>query len=84
MTPGPAPEPTSAPIFSLPTVKPGPDPAEAEYPYVKVITDTQGEAIDDGREIDLREKDENGEYRHYIIRLIDNTEHKFDTSRYFV
>jgi hypothetical protein len=65
-------------------LKPASDPAEAEYPYVKVITDPQGEAIDNGREIDLREKDENGEYRNYIVRLIDNTEHKFDTSRYFV
>lgn len=65
-------------------LKPTADPAEAEYPYVKVITDTQGSPIDNGREIDLREKDENGEYRNYIIRLIDNTEHKFDTSRYFI
>jgi HD-GYP domain-containing protein (c-di-GMP phosphodiesterase class II) len=65
-------------------LKPTADPAEAEYPYVKVITDTHGGPIDNGREIDLREKDENGEYRNYIIRLIDNTEHKFDTSRYFV
>ncbi len=65
-------------------LKPTADPAEAEYPYVKVITDTQGAPVDNGREIDLREKDENGEYRNYIIRLIDNTEHKFDTSRYFV
>jgi hypothetical protein len=65
-------------------LKPTADPAEAEYPYVKVITDTEGGPIDNGREIDLREKDENGEYRNYIVRLIDNTEHKFDTSRYFV
>lgn len=65
-------------------LKPTADPAEAEYPYVKVITDTQGAPVDNGREIDLREKDENGEYRNYIIRLIDNTEHKFDTSRYFI
>jgi len=65
-------------------LRPASDPSEAEYPYVKVITDAQGEPIDNGREIDLREKDENGEYRHYIIRLIDNTEHKFDTNRYFV
>ena len=65
-------------------LKPTADPAEAEYPYVKVITDTQGSPIDNGREIDLREKDENGEYRNYIIRLIDNTEHKFDPSRYFI
>jgi HD-GYP domain-containing protein (c-di-GMP phosphodiesterase class II) len=65
-------------------LKPASDPAEAEYPYVKVITDAQGTAIDNGRELDLREKNENGEYCHYIVRLIDNTEHKFDTSRYFV
>ena len=65
-------------------LKPAQDPAEAEYPYVKVITDVQGNPVDNGREIDLREKDENGEYRNYIVRLIDNTEYKFDTSRYFV
>jgi HD-GYP domain-containing protein (c-di-GMP phosphodiesterase class II) len=65
-------------------LKPAPDPAEAEYPYVKVITDAQGETIDNGREIDLRDKDGDGEHRNYIVRLIDNTEHKFDTSRYFV
>ena len=65
-------------------LKPASDAAEAEYPYVKVITTPQGQAIENGRELDLREKNENGEYRHYIIRLIDNTEHKIDTSRYFV
>ena len=65
-------------------LKPASDPSEAEYPCVKVITDPQGEAIENGRELDLREKNENGEYRHYIIRLIDHTEHKIDTNRYFV
>ena len=65
-------------------LKPTQDPAEAENPCVKVITDPQGGPIDNGREIDLREKDENGEHRNYIVRLIDNTEYKFDTSRYFV
>jgi hypothetical protein len=44
----------------------------------------QGTAIENGREIDLHEKDDAGEYRYSIIRLIDNVEHKFDTSRYFV
>ena len=29
-------------------------------------------------------KDETGDFRHNIIRLIDNTEYKFDTSRYFI
>jgi hypothetical protein len=65
-------------------LKPAADQADAEHPYVKVITDEQGTAIDNGRELDLRDKDEAGEYRYNIVRLIDNTEHKFDTSRYFV
>ncbi len=65
-------------------LKPATDPADAEHPVVKVITDTTGTAIENGREIDLHEKDDSGEYRCNIIRLIDNTEHKFDTSRYFV
>jgi HD-GYP domain-containing protein (c-di-GMP phosphodiesterase class II) len=65
-------------------LKPAADPGDAEHPYVKVITDENGTAIDSGREIDLHEKDESGEYRYNIVRLIDNTEHKFDTSRYFL
>lgn len=65
-------------------LKPAADQADAEHPYVKIITDETGTAITNGRELDLSEKDEAGEYRHHIIRLIDNTEHKIDTSRYFV
>lgn len=57
---------------------------DSERPLVKVITDMQGNPIDDGPELDLTEKDDVGEYRHSIIRLIDNSEYKFDTSRYFV
>jgi len=65
-------------------LKPATDKAESERPLVKVITDAQGTPVDHGPELDLTEKDEVGEYRHSIIRLIDNTEHKFDTIRYFV
>jgi HD-GYP domain-containing protein (c-di-GMP phosphodiesterase class II) len=65
-------------------LKPASDPADAEHPYVKVIMDANGTAIENGPELDLHEKDETGAYRFNIIRLIDNTEHKFDTSRYFV
>ena len=65
-------------------VKPAIDKANAERPFVKVITDPQGDPVDQGREIDLTEKVETGDFRHNIIRLIDNTEYKFDTSRYFV
>lgn len=65
-------------------VKPATDKANIERPFVKVITDPQGNPIDHGRELDLAEKDEVGDFRHNIIRLIDNTEYQFDTSRYFV
>ena len=65
-------------------LKPATDKAQAERPFVKVITDPQGNSIDHGREVDLTEKNEAGDFRHEIIRLIDNTEYKFDTSRYFV
>lgn len=65
-------------------LKPAEDKANAERPLVRVIADAQGGPIDDGPEIDLTEKDDAGNYRHSIVRLIDNTEHKFDTGRFFV
>ena len=65
-------------------LKPAADKANAERPFVKIITDPQGNPVDHGREVDLPEKGETGDFRHNIIRLIDNTEYKFDTSRYFV
>ncbi len=65
-------------------LKPAVNKADGKRPVVKVITDVQGNPIDNGPELDLVEKDDIGEYRHSIIRLIDNTEVNFDTSRYFV
>jgi HD-GYP domain-containing protein (c-di-GMP phosphodiesterase class II) len=65
-------------------LKPAADKTESERPVVKVISDAQGVPIDNGPELDLTEKDDVGEYRHSIIRLVDHAEHKFDTSRYFV
>jgi hypothetical protein len=65
-------------------LKPATDKATAERPFVRVITDSQGTPVEQGREIDLTEKDESGDFRHSIVRLIDNTEYKFDTSRYFL
>ena len=64
-------------------LKPATDLSESERPLVKVIADAQGNPLDHGPELDLTEKDETGDYRHSIVRLIDNTEHRFDTSRYF-
>lgn len=65
-------------------LKPAVEKSDGERPFVKLITDAQGTPIDNGLEVDLTEKDDAGEYRRSIVRLIDNTEHKFDTSRYFV
>lgn len=65
-------------------LKPAVEKTDSERPFVKLITDAQGTPIDNGPEIDLTEKDDAGEYRRSIVRLVDNTEHKFDTSRYFI
>ena len=65
-------------------LKPAVTHSDGERPIVKVITDVHSNPIDNGPELDLTEKDDDGEYRHSIIRLIDNTEYKFDTSRYIV
>lgn len=65
-------------------LKPAASTSDGERPVVKVIADAQGNPVDNGQELDLTEKDDTGEYRHSIIRVIDNAEHKFDTSRYFV
>lgn len=65
-------------------LKPAANKANAERPLVKVIADQHGISVDDGPELDLTEQDETGTYRHSIIRLVDTTEYKIDTSRYFV
>jgi len=64
-------------------LQPAVNKADAERPLVKVIADSSGNPVDNGLELDLTELDDSGNYRHSIMRLIDNTEHKFDTSRYF-
>jgi HD-GYP domain-containing protein (c-di-GMP phosphodiesterase class II) len=64
-------------------LRPAPDKANSERPLVKVIADANSQPVDNGQELDLTEKDDTGSYRHSIVRLIDNAEHRFDTSRYF-
>jgi hypothetical protein len=64
-------------------LRPATEKADSERPLVKVIASANGEPVNDGPELDLTEKDETGSYRHSIVRLIDNAEHRFDTSRYF-
>jgi hypothetical protein len=48
-----------------------------------VVTDPSGQPVDDGPELDLSEKNSAGEFTRSIVRLVDNTEYKFDTARYF-
>lgn len=65
-------------------MKPPADKANAERPIVKVIADALGNLKEDGPDLDLSAQDENGMHPNSIVRLVDNTEYKFDTSRYFV
>ena len=65
-------------------LKPAQDKANAERPWVKVISDLEGNPIDDGADLDLSEQDASGNFLHSIIQLVDNTEYRFETSRYFV
>ena len=54
-----------------------------ERPRVKLVTDHEGTPID-GPEVDLTLTDNSGNFKRTIIRLVDNTEYKFDTGRYFL
>ncbi|MBX3234537.1 MAG: HD domain-containing protein [Nitrospiraceae bacterium] len=65
-------------------LKPAKDKENSERPLVRVITDEQGAPTDSGPEVDLTEQDETGAYKDAIVRLVDNAEYRFDTSRYFV
>ncbi len=65
-------------------LKPAATREDAERPTVKVITDVTGAPLEEGPELDLTERDDTGVYRHSVVQLVDNTEHHFNTSRYFV
>lgn len=64
-------------------LKPATDKMSSKRPLVKVMAAMNGEPVDNGPELDLNEKDDPGNYYHRIVRLIDDTEHWFDTRRYF-
>jgi len=49
---------------------------------VKLISDRSGRPIE-GPEVDLAEKDADGRFKRSVVRLVDNTEYRFDTGRYF-
>lgn len=64
-------------------LRPSQDRENAERPVVKLLTNAEGNPIE-GPEVALTETDSAGAYTRSIVRMVDNTEHRFDTSRYFV
>jgi HD-GYP domain-containing protein (c-di-GMP phosphodiesterase class II) len=65
-------------------VRPAQDKDNAERPVVRMVADCDGNQIENGPEVDLAEKSDDGEYRVSIVQLVDNAAYQFDTSRYFV
>lgn len=65
-------------------VRPAQDKDNAERPVVRMIADSDGNPVEDGPEMDLAQKTDDGEYRVSIVQLVDNAAYQFDTSRYFV
>ena len=63
-------------------VRPSANRQVAARPWVKLISDRNGNSID-GPEVDLTEKDSSGQFKRSVVRLVDNTEYRFDTGRYF-
>ena len=65
-------------------LRPNPGKENAQRPWVKIITDGNGNPTEEGSEVNLAEPAADGQYPYSILRLVDNTEYRFDTSRYFV
>ena len=65
-------------------LKPNPSKTAVQQPIIKVISDTQGNPVEEGPELDLAETDASGQYLRWIVRLVDNTEYRFNPSRYFL
>jgi len=58
---------------------------------VKIVTDASGQPFADpsgnpvgGPDVDLTERDEAGQYKHSIFRVVDSMDHRFNTSPYFL
>ena len=67
------------------------NPQTPDRPWVKIITDASGQPFADpegnplaGPDVDLTEKDREGRYKRSIIRVVDNTDYRFNTSTYFL
>ena len=65
-------------------LRPAAEREHAQRPLVRIISDSLGAPIDPPAEHDLQETDADGRYLRSIIRLVDNTEHRLETSRYVI
>ena len=63
-------------------VRPAPGKEDSGRPVVRLICDTAGEPLSPTIDVDLRETDAQGRYLRTIVRLVDNTEYRLETSRY--
>ena len=63
-------------------VKPAPEREHAQRPLVRAICDPSGAPLDPPPEYDLREKDERGIFKRSVVKLVDNTKHRLETSRW--
>jgi HD-GYP domain-containing protein (c-di-GMP phosphodiesterase class II) len=63
-------------------LRPASDKENPDRPMVRVIADAAGARLDPPRDHDLRETADGGGYARSIARLLDNTEHRLETSRW--
>lgn len=64
-------------------LRPARDRKAVDRPVVKIITDKHGHPLD-GADVDLAEKDFTGDYKRSILRVVDNIEYRFETTRYVI
>ena len=72
-------------------MRPSSNPETPDRPLVKIVTDASGQPFADpsgnpvgGPDVDLTERDEAGQYKHSIFRVVDSMDHRFNTSPYFL
>jgi len=72
-------------------MRPSSNPQTPDRPWVKKVTDASGQPYADpagnpvgGPDVDLTEKDQDGRYQHSILRVVDSTDYRFNTSPYFL
>jgi putative nucleotidyltransferase with HDIG domain len=63
-------------------VRPAQSREDGARPVVRLVCDSTGEPLEEPLDCDLRDVDAEGHYQRSIVRLVDNTEYHFETSRW--